>query len=112
MQGIVGHISTGFFYSCIITRNLKDDASVRHDTADHGWDYRRYIVASLNTSIPPINTTRKRPTTTLKSELAYTTNKISASFSNYSAWHYRTKLMEKILADLTGHEKEKVLDHG
>ncbi|KAK9896279.1 rab-protein geranylgeranyltransferase [Cystobasidium minutum MCA 4210] len=77
----------------------------------HGWDYRRYIVASLRSSTPPPNTKHKRPNTTLKSELAYTTNKISASFSNYSAWHYRSKLMEKILSEVeSSEEREKMLD--
>ena len=60
----------------------------------HGWDYRRYIVAALKRAPePPAYSTRKRPKPTTASELAYTTSKISASFSNYSAWHYRSKLL-------------------
>ncbi|TKA55772.1 hypothetical protein B0A53_02908 [Rhodotorula sp. CCFEE 5036] len=43
----------------------------------HTWDYRR-------------------PTPTPKSELAFTTRKISENFSNFSAWHYRTKLLTRM----------------
>ncbi|KAH7914668.1 hypothetical protein BJ138DRAFT_1078976 [Hygrophoropsis aurantiaca] len=46
----------------------------------HAWNYRRYILA--NTPIPRSEL----------SELAYTTRKIEASFSNFSAWHQRSKL--------------------
>jgi len=46
----------------------------------HAWDYRRYILASI-----PV----KRPET---SELAYTTHKIESNFSNFSAWHQRSKV--------------------
>lgn len=44
------------------------------------WDYRRYVLASL-----PV----KRPES---DELAYTTRKIEANFSNFSAWHQRSKV--------------------
>ncbi|KAI6019655.1 rab-protein geranylgeranyltransferase [Pisolithus orientalis] len=44
------------------------------------WNYRRYVLASM-----PI----QRPET---AELAYTTRKISSSFSNFSAWHQRSKI--------------------
>lgn len=60
----------------------------------HGWDYRHYVVRSIRQAGPPLEgSTRKRPKPTTTSELAYTTSKISASFSNYSAWHYRSKLL-------------------
>jgi hypothetical protein len=50
------------------------------------WDYRRYVLASM-----PIH----RPE---KAELAYTTKKIEANFSNFSAWHQRTKVLSALWA--------------
>jgi hypothetical protein len=50
------------------------------------WDYRRYVLASM-----PI----RRPE---KAELAYTTKKIEANFSNFSAWHQRTKVLSSLWA--------------
>ncbi|KAG9318253.1 rab-protein geranylgeranyltransferase [Chiua virens] len=46
----------------------------------HAWNYRRYCLASMPDQRP------------LATELAYTTRKISASFSNFSAWHQRSKI--------------------
>ena len=50
------------------------------------WDYRRYVLASM-----PI----RRPE---KAELVYTTKKIEANFSNFSAWHQRTKVLSSLWA--------------
>lgn len=70
------------------------DGSVGLAGAVHGWDYRHYVVRSIRQAGPlSEGSTRKRPNPTTTSELAYTTSKISASFSNYSAWHYRSKLL-------------------
>lgn len=44
------------------------------------WNYRRYVLASMPTQRPEL------------AELAYTTRKISSSFSNFSAWHQRSKV--------------------
>jgi len=48
------------------------------------WDYRRYVLASM-----PIRRSDKV-------ELAYTTKKIEANFSNFSAWHQRTKVLSSL----------------
>ncbi|TFK67912.1 rab-protein geranylgeranyltransferase [Pluteus cervinus] len=50
----------------------------------HAWSYRRYILA---------NTTNPRPEVT---EIAYTTSKIEANFSNFSAWHHRSKVYSSL----------------
>ena len=50
------------------------------------WDYRRYVVASMPARRPD------------KAELAYTTKKIEANFSNFSAWHQRTKVLGSLWA--------------
>lgn len=54
------------------------------------WNYRRYVLASL----PPPPANSKIPARTPASELAYTQQKIEANFSNFSAWHQRTKVYE------------------
>jgi len=53
------------------------DADARNFLA---WDYRRYVLASMPVKKPEIE------------EFAYTTKKIEANFSNFSAWHQRSKI--------------------
>ncbi|GAA5827627.1 hypothetical protein JCM3770_006876 [Rhodotorula araucariae] len=64
----------------------------------HSWDYRRYLVTSILSlpSSPSTPRSKPLPQPTTESELAFTTRKISANFSNFSAWHYRTKLLAKL----------------
>ena len=55
-----------------------------HPIQVHAWNYRRYVLASMPDQRPVIT------------ELAYTTRKISASFSNFSAWHQRSKVYSSL----------------
>ncbi|KDN40754.1 hypothetical protein RSAG8_07929, partial [Rhizoctonia solani AG-8 WAC10335] len=55
----------------------------------HAWDYRRYALASMPES------DRRSP----EFELAYTTRKIEQNFSNFSAWHQRTKVFGLLWRD-------------
>ncbi|KAJ7771740.1 rab-protein geranylgeranyltransferase [Mycena metata] len=50
----------------------------------HAWSYRRYVLARMPDA---------RSET---AELAYTTRKIEANFSNFSAWHQRSKLLTSL----------------
>lgn len=70
------------------------------NTKVHGWDYRRHILASA----PSISTKQK--------EFDYTTSKIMSSFSNFSAWHYRSKLLVDRLQDGSADDRLELLDQG
>ncbi|TDL27269.1 rab-protein geranylgeranyltransferase [Rickenella mellea] len=59
------------------------------------WDYRRYVLASMPNPPPEAN------------ELAYTTQKIESNFSNFSAWHQRSKIYTRLWADQLDHQTTK-----
>jgi geranylgeranyl transferase type-2 subunit alpha len=50
----------------------------------HAWNYRRYVLSGM-----PI----RKPDS---AELAYTKKKIESNFSNFSAWHQRSKVLARM----------------
>lgn len=73
----------------------------------HGWGYRRMVVQNL-----------ERPAlkghSMARTELEYTTKMIKANLSNFSAWHNRTKLILRMLAEdeASDDERQKMLEEG
>ncbi|KAG2020495.1 RAB-protein geranylgeranyltransferase, variant 3 [Coprinopsis cinerea AmutBmut pab1-1] len=68
----------------------------------HAWDYRRYVLASMPVPRPEL------------SELGYTSRKIGANFSNFSAWHQRSKVLPRLweagtLDEKTSRESGRVI---
>lgn len=71
----------------------------------HGWGYRRYVIDEMIRG--QVDTQEID-----KSEYEYTSTKIKQSFSNYSAWHYRSKLLPSIIKDMTAEERKAIGKNG
>ncbi|KAG2228636.1 hypothetical protein INT48_007089 [Thamnidium elegans] len=70
----------------------------------HGWDYRRFVVSHLVKKVQD----ETKIADIVKQEYEFTTRKINQSFSNYSAWHQRSKLLPDIVVFMSTEEKNKV----
>ncbi|ORX53255.1 protein prenylyltransferase [Hesseltinella vesiculosa] len=70
----------------------------------HGWTYRRVVVHHLRQS----TASAEEDDSLVNQEFDFTTQKINQSFSNYSAWHQRSKLLPEIVKDMTAEEKNDV----
>lgn len=62
----------------------------------HGWHYRRYVVSKLEAAENKLY---------VDSEMQYTSGKINANFSNFSAWHNRSRLIPLHLAGKSHSER-------
>ncbi|KAH6640050.1 hypothetical protein BKA67DRAFT_665419 [Truncatella angustata] len=58
----------------------------------HAWSYRRKVVAKLESE-------ELQGTSMAEAEFAYTRQKIGENLSNFSAWHNRSQLILKVLAE-------------
>lgn len=65
----------------------------------HSWNYRRWLITQILALDPSIPHPKLSKLPTAASELAFTREKISENFSNFSAWHYRTKLLPKLWSE-------------
>ena len=68
------------------------------------WGYRRHVVEQLESPILGIATTDTRDgkpagMSMVEEEFHYTTKMIQSNLSNFSAWHYRSKLAPRLLAE-------------
>ena len=72
----------------------------------HGWEYRRYVVASIE---------KAKGISLAKKEFDYTTLKTN-NISNFSAWHNRATLIPKLLPPPTAEtfhkERQSLLQSG
>ncbi|CEP08722.1 hypothetical protein [Parasitella parasitica] len=71
----------------------------------HGWDYRRLVVGHLRAEASSDPEALAR---IVQQEYDFTTQKINQSFSNYSAWHQRSKLLPEIVVSMTTDERNRV----
>ncbi|KAI8142547.1 hypothetical protein BJV82DRAFT_540049 [Fennellomyces sp. T-0311] len=74
----------------------------------HGWSYRRYVVKQLRKDA----TGKEEDDKIVRSEYDFTTKKINESFSNFSAWHQRTKLLPQIVQGLSAEERNQIAKNG
>lgn len=70
----------------LVTKMLERDAR-----NFHVWEYRRYVVAQIE---------KAEESSKAQREFEYTTAAINSNFSNFSAWHNRTKLIPQILSQV------------
>lgn len=73
----------------------------------HAWSYRRWVVAQLEG--PDLG-----GGSMVESEFKYTTDKIHANLSNFSAWHTRSQLILRLLAEreASDEDRRKFLESG
>lgn len=73
----------------------------------HAWGYRRWVVSQLEG--PELG-----GGSMVESEFQYTTDKIHANLSNFSAWHNRSQLILRLLSErgASDEERRKFLESG
>lgn len=60
----------------------------------HAWNYRRYVLAKYEESLPETSRGAVKP-----KELDFTEQKINKNFSNFSAWHQRSKVIPQLMEE-------------
>lgn len=69
----------------------------------HGWGYRRQVVDEIE---------KLSAKSMVEQEFEYTTKMIKTNLSNFSAWHYRSQLIPRLLVERQAgsEERKKMLD--
>ena len=69
----------------------------------HGWGYRRQVVDEIE---------KLSAQSMAESEFEYTTKMIKTNLSNFSAWHYRSQLIPRLLVQrqAQSEQRKKMLD--
>ena len=78
--------------------NLVSKMLTRDSRNFHGWGYRRTVVHNLE------SLTHK---SMARSEFEYTTKMIKTNLSNFSAWHNRTQLISRLLAEENASDQDR-----
>jgi Protein prenyltransferase alpha subunit repeat len=73
--------------------------------AVHGWDYRRFVIGKM---APSAGDRRK----IAKQEVDFTTTKIQQNFSNYSAWHHRSKWLPVLVETMSEEDRNELARNG
>jgi len=86
----------------------------------HAWQYRREVVGSLETLTQKLlsktevgDDQQEKPQTSMtEQEFEYTTKMIKTNLSNFSAWHNRSNLIPRLLAErnATSRQRRELLD--
>lgn len=60
----------------------------------HAWNYRRYVLAKYEETLPEAHRGAVKP-----KEFEFTEEKINKNFSNFSAWHQRSKVIPELMEE-------------
>ncbi|OZJ06320.1 hypothetical protein BZG36_00721 [Bifiguratus adelaidae] len=67
----------------------------------HGWDYRRFVIGKMAPSAGDQSKIAKQ-------EVDFTTTKIQQNFSNYSAWHHRSKWLPVLVETMSEEDRNEL----
>lgn len=74
---------------------------IRDERNFHGWDYRRHVVAQIERLQKPGDSSM------VEAEFAYATKMIRKALHNFSALHYRSKLIPRLLDERNADPPER-----